>query len=289
MKFIYFPETGYGQTQARNQPLFARQNLVAWCIVPFDIKNRDSEERAQMLKRLGITKLAYDWREKNIPGFDDELNALNKYHIDLQAFWLMSGTDAGRDKNVEAVFSFLSRRHVKTQIWLMLSPDDAFDHLSQIQKVDSASKSVKYIVEAAARLGCTVGLYNHNGWFGEPDNQLAIIEKLHLPNLGMVYNFNHAQDQITRFAEFYPSILPYLLAINLAGLRKGDQRIYPINKGDSELEMIRIISGSAYRGPIGIINEDTDPDAEKGLEMNLEGLKEILKEIGDEPALKTYR
>ena len=69
---------------------------------------------------------------------------------------------------------------------------------------------------------------------------------------------------------------------------KGDQHIYPINKGDSELGMIKIIAGSACRGPIGIISEDTDPDAEKGLEMNLGGLKEILKEIEDELALKTY-
>ena len=105
----------------------------------------------------------------------------------------------------------------------------------------------------------------------------------------MVYNFNHAQDQIESFPIFFPRILPHLIALNLAGLKKGDQHIYPIGKGDSEQEMIRVISESNYSGPIGIINEDTDPDARVGLEMNMAGLKEILEKIGDKPALNTYR
>ena len=35
-------------------PIFAQQNLAAWCIVPFDSKKRGPEERAEMLQRLGI-------------------------------------------------------------------------------------------------------------------------------------------------------------------------------------------------------------------------------------------
>ena len=37
-------------------------HLAAWCIVPFDAKKRTPSERAQMLKRLGIQRSAYDWR-----------------------------------------------------------------------------------------------------------------------------------------------------------------------------------------------------------------------------------
>ena len=32
--------------------------------------------------------------------------------------------------------------------------------------------------DAAAKLGSKVGLYNHLGWFGEPTNQVNIIERL---------------------------------------------------------------------------------------------------------------
>ena len=36
----------------KNVPaLFARKNLIAWCIVPFDSKKRGPEERAAMLER----------------------------------------------------------------------------------------------------------------------------------------------------------------------------------------------------------------------------------------------
>jgi hypothetical protein len=40
--------------------IFAKPNLVARCIVPFDAKNRSPAERAQMVKRLGLRRVAYD-------------------------------------------------------------------------------------------------------------------------------------------------------------------------------------------------------------------------------------
>src|SRR5579871_5510642 len=42
---------------AREPKVFARSNLVAWCIVPFDAKNRSPAERAEMVKQLGFTKV----------------------------------------------------------------------------------------------------------------------------------------------------------------------------------------------------------------------------------------
>jgi len=68
--------------------LFAHSNLVAWCIVPIDTMKRGPEERAEMFNRLGITRLAYDWRNEGVPTFDRELDSLQKHHIRLQGFWL---------------------------------------------------------------------------------------------------------------------------------------------------------------------------------------------------------
>ena len=39
--------------------LFARTNLAAWCIVPYDGRKRGPEERAEMLERLGFTMFAF--------------------------------------------------------------------------------------------------------------------------------------------------------------------------------------------------------------------------------------
>ena len=77
--------------------LFAPGNLVAWCIVPFDAKMRGPEERAEMLQRLGIKRLAYDWRAEHIPTFDQELDALQKRGIRLDAFWFPSSLEPEKD------------------------------------------------------------------------------------------------------------------------------------------------------------------------------------------------
>ena len=46
-----------------------------------------------------------------------------------------------------------------------------------------------------------MGLYNHGGWFGEPENQIAVIEHVKMSNVGIVYNFHHAHEQIAQFPE----------------------------------------------------------------------------------------
>jgi len=269
--------------------IFSKSNLVAWCIVAFDVQHRGPAARAEMLSQLGITKLAYDWREEHIPTFDAEVDAAESHHVQLTAFWMTAGKDPAHETNVQVVLDLLRRRHLKLQIWLMYLPDQAFSSLSQEEKIAQVAGTVSYIASEAAKTGSSVGLYNHGSWYGEPDNELAILARVQASNVGLVYNFNHAQDQIERFPEFFPRILPHLMALNLAGLRQGDSHIFPIGQGGSEQKMIFIIWKSAYRGPIGIINESTDPDAERGLKINLAGLERILGEIGDSTALATYR
>src|SRR5579872_6091364 len=73
--------------------LFARDNLVAWCIVPFDSKKRGPIERVAMLRRLGFRHYAYDWRDEHLPTFDTEVAELQKNGIELTAIWF-PGLDA---------------------------------------------------------------------------------------------------------------------------------------------------------------------------------------------------
>ena len=267
---------------------FAKNNLIAWCIVPFDAAHRGPVERAQMLKRLGITRLAYDWRDKDIPTFDQEVDALKKYGIKLQSFWLTSGPDPASENGVRAVLDVLRRRKLKTEIWYMFRPPAGFDALSQDEKVAMAAKAVKYLAGEAQKLHCKVGVYNHGGWYGEPENELAILNAVTMPNVGMVYNFSHGQAQIDRFPEFFPKILPHLLALNIDGMKKEGPRIIPVGEGTSELEMLKLVRASGFKGPVGILNEAADRDAEVGLAGNIAGLQKVLRTMGDEAALKTY-
>ena len=52
--------------------------------------------------------------------------------------------------------------------------------------------------------------------------------------------------------------------------------------------MMRNHPASGYAGPIGILGHRDDMDAEVALQQNLDGLKKLLQQMGDEAALKTY-
>src|SRR6476620_3899214 len=96
--------------------LFALENLHAWCVVPFDAKKRGPEERAVMLQKLGFKRFVYDWRPKDIPSFDAEIEALKKHGIELTAWW--SPTDS-RDPVLLTTLEVFKRQNVHPQLWVM--------------------------------------------------------------------------------------------------------------------------------------------------------------------------
>src|SRR5436190_20041514 len=97
------------RAQEANARLFARDNLVAWCIVPFDAKKRGPEERAAMLKRLGFKHFAYDYRGEHVPTFDAEMKALKANGIQLSAFWF----PAALNDEARTILDVLKRHEVK--------------------------------------------------------------------------------------------------------------------------------------------------------------------------------
>src|SRR5215211_2269729 len=106
------------QSSASSPPgLFARENLVAWCIVPFDAKRRTPEARVEMLKRLGFKNYAYDWRDEHLPTFEGEIIALKKNDIDLTAVWFPASLNA----DAKTILSALNKHKVKTQLWVTMS------------------------------------------------------------------------------------------------------------------------------------------------------------------------
>ena len=96
--------------------LFDRENLIAWCIVPFDGKKRGPEARAEMLARLGFSHFAYDGGAGPGRTFDAEVGALAKHKVGLDAFWC-PGELNGESK---AILDLLGRRGVRAELWVML-------------------------------------------------------------------------------------------------------------------------------------------------------------------------
>jgi putative heme-binding domain-containing protein len=267
---------------------FARENLVAWCIVPFDSQQRTPQQRAEMLDRLGIRRLAYDWRAEHVPTFDLEMETLRKHGIKLDAFWVAPGELNDQSR---LILDVLKRHGIKTQLWTLLDlgPDPA-EGAEQQRRVEAAAAKLKPLADEAAKIGCTVGLYNHGGWFGEPENQIAIIERLRaqgVTNLGIVYNLHHGHDHLDRFPKLLQTMKPYLLALNLNGMDpKGDRvgrKILPLGQGSLDLSLLRTIRDSGYTGPIGILGHTQD-DAEQRLRDNLDGLDWLVPQLNGKPA-----
>ncbi|EDY22016.1 Pyrrolo-quinoline quinone [Chthoniobacter flavus Ellin428] len=254
--------------------LFAKDNLMAWCIVPFDGMKRGPEARAEMLEKLGLKHFAYDYRAEQIPTWGDELDALKRHGISLDAWWFPNTLNDEAKKALE----LFQRHHVHPQLWVTGGGAPTKSPEEQAQRVDTEAKRIRLIAEAAAQIGCKVGLYNHEQWFGEPENEIAIIEQLKkdgVNNVGLVYNFHHGHSQLDRFPELLEKMKPYLLAINLDGMfRDGNKigrQIVPIGQGDLDLQLLRTIRDSGWQGPIGVLNH-TGEDAEARLQDNLDGL-----------------
>ncbi len=261
--------------------LFSRTNLAAWCIVPYDGRKRGPEERAEMLERLGFTMFAYDYRAPQIPSFDGEMDALERHHIRLVAWWFPTTLD----DEARLILAVLKRHHLQTQLWVAGGGEPTHSAAEQETRVAAEGQRIRAIAEEAAAIGCTVGLYGHGGWFGEPENQILILERLRaqgITNLGLVYNQHHGHGHIDRFAELLGKMKPYLLAVNLNGMvREGDRngkQILPLGEGDLDVKLLRILRDSGWRGPIGILNH-TDEDAEIRLRKNLEGLDRIVARL----------
>ena len=277
------------QVSAAGRPsIFAKDNLVAWCIVPFDAANRGPEERAQMLDRLGIKRLAYDFRDQHIRTFDHEIDALQKHGVELTAFWMATGMEPEKDTVIHTIFDLIKRRGLKTQLWTLLSGSREFDELGREEKIARSTRVVSSIAKRAKALDCSVGLYNHGGWFGEPENQIAIIRRMRMDNVGIVYNFHHGHEHIDRFSALLKMMQPHLLCLNLNGMRKGGPKILPLGQGDHELKMLKTVQDSGYDGPLGILDHRDELDAELSLKQNIDGLRKLTRALGDEKALKSY-
>lgn len=267
---------GCNSAAKREKSLFEKENLVAWCIVPFDARNRTPGERAQMLDDLGLSHFAYDYREEHLSSFREEIGILRDHHITLSAVWLWADPrwEEPLDSSGRLLFDILKQTGTETEIWLGF-PDNCFEGVSDEESFSRTLNVVREILHEAGEIGCTIALYNHGGWFGEPSNMVRIIEELGSENIRIVYNFHHGHQQVEKFEENLEMMLPYLSTININGMRMEGPKIITPGEGDRELEMLRIIENSDYTGPIGILGHTDGEDIKIVLERNLKGLGEL--------------
>lgn len=247
--------------------VFAKDNLVAWCIVPFDAAKRTPEQRAAMLVELGIKRCAYDWRAEHVPTFEREIIAYKEQGIEFFAFWSIH----------EEALRLFEKHDLHPQIWYMMP--QPISGISQADKIAHTVAKMLPVVERTKQAGCQLGLYNHGGWAGAPQNMMAICEQFKLlghDHVGIVYNFHHAHDQIADWPTTFTQLKPYLLCLNINGMNdNANPKIVGIGKGRHERDMIKVVFESDYDGPIGILDHRNELDAKESLLENLKGIEDV--------------
>ncbi len=259
---------------------FNRDRLVAWCIVPFDAKQRGPEARAIMVQGLGMTRVAYDWRDVNVPTFEEEIVQYKKHNIEFFAFWGWH----------DAFEPLIEKHGIHPQIWIMFGAPSEGTHE---EKIKAAAEGLLPLVEKTRKYNLKLALYNHGGWSGEPQNMVAVCEYLRdhhqADHVGIVYNLHHGHDHIADFAEQLALLQPHLLCLNLNGMNdNANPKILPIGDGQHDEQLISVIRRSGYKGPIGIIDHREQLDAQESLMQNLTGLRKVLEKLGDKAAAATF-
>ena len=168
----------------------------------------------------------------------------------------------------------MRENNIKSDLWFTFN-NNYFSDLNDEEKLTKAVKSVGELREIAAELGGKIAIYNHMDWFGEPANQVRIIEKLGVEDIGIIYNFHHGHHQIDDLKKNLEIMMPYLWTVNLNGMNPGGPKIVPLGSGEKELEMMQILKDSGFKGTIGIIGHMEGVDTKPILETNLAGLEEL--------------
>ncbi|MFG6686073.1 sugar phosphate isomerase/epimerase family protein [Mariniflexile sp. HNIBRBA6329] len=261
-----------------NSYVFKQDNLIPWSIVGFDVKERTPKERIDMLQRLGFNRYAYGNRPKHIPTMQQEWELAKENNIKIDAVWLYVNLKKDQPNALkpesEAVFENLEAVGLKTQIWIGFEPT-YFENLTEEESLEQTVAMVSYLSKRASSLGCKIALYNHGGWFGKPENQLKITEALPNENIGVIFNFHHAHEDLENYSKNIKTLLPYLWCVNLNGMKKDGPKIITLGEGNLEKDMIQQLLDLKYSGPFGILGHVKGGDPEIILQQNLEGLQQL--------------
>jgi sugar phosphate isomerase/epimerase len=176
----------------------------------------------------------------------------------------------------------LKKHHVTPQLWVMGGGNENMSPEEVSKFMASEVVRLRTIADAANEVGCKVGLYNHGGWFGVPENMTRLLTAIDRPNVGIVYNLHHAHGELDRLPEVLKLLTPHLYVLNVNGMQthgdKVGKKIMVIGEGDRDRDVFQAIARSGYQGPIGILNH-TNEDAYSRLNANLEGLQKVVMAI----------
>lgn len=273
-----------------------RPNVAAAQIVTHDGVDRTPRERAAMLRRLGLRRLIWDWRDRDALQFDAELDALRMQGIELSGIVAphplpdANGAVMALGKINPHVRQFVTeaaRRGLTPDLWVAVefgTPSAVAEGnpATELARVWQAADHVEPLVRLASSNGMCVLLTNELGFFGEPRNLVALVDALAergLRNVGIAYQQQHGHAHIADFAEHFRLMQPHLIAIALNGMDPDalvtGRVILPYGAGRADRKLAHIIAASGWRGQL-VVQGNSRDDAEQRLLDSLDGLSWVV-------------
>ncbi|MBT8219592.1 MAG: sugar phosphate isomerase/epimerase, partial [Bacteroidia bacterium] len=238
-----------------------------------------------MLKDMGFTKYGYEGEDEYLDEMSNEFELAKEHNIEISSvfLWLNAKRDSlGKfSPSNERILKILKGSLFKPTVWVSFS-NNYFEDLNQEQSLTKAIEYIKFIKNKTDETGCKLALYNHHGWFGNPNNQVKIIEALAQDSLTMVFNFHHAHPYLDEFPEIVKMIKPYLSHVNINGMKKDGPKILTVGEGDYEFEMVKLLVDAGYQGPWGILGHIASEDVQKVLERNIKGINTLKSKLHKE-------
>ncbi|GIG53970.1 phosphotransferase [Demequina activiva] len=275
-----------------------RARIAAARIVSSDLEDRSPQQRAAMLTRLGLTRIIWDWREEHALRFAAEMDALEAADISVVGLWcpLPLGEPGAPDADValglvdphvRAQVEQLRRRGSRPDLWTCVEfgQEGTPARLSpamQRARVRRVADHLEPLARLALDADMCLALTNHLGWFGEPENQVEVVEELahrDLRNVGIAYQFQHSHHHAHRFAEVLAIMQPHLVAVALSGVDpdgiQTGRKILPWGAGRMDRKLAHVLMASGWEGQIAVQGHSSD-DAEPRLLDSLEGIEWML-------------
>ena len=275
-----------------------RARIAASRIVSYDIPERSPHERAAMLQRMGLTRIVWDWREEHALRFGAEMDALDGHQISIVGLWCpMPLAEPGSpdadvslglvDPHVRAQVEQLRRRGSRPDLWTCVEfgQEGTPARLApavQRARVTRVADHLEPLARLARDADMCLALTNHLGWFGEPENQVEVIEELaarSVRNVGIAYQFQHGHHHAHRFAEVLDIMRPHLVAVALSGVDpdgvQTGRKILPWGAGRLDRKLAHLLMASGWEGQIAVQGHSAD-DVEPRLLDSLEGIEWML-------------
>jgi hypothetical protein len=246
-----------------------------------------------MLRRIGLRKIVWDWRDEHLSAFDSELDALRQYEVELSGMWTPLPMPSYEEPDYATRFGLVptaiktliteaARRGFAPDLWTQIgfgqpgAPVPLSERVHRVE-VDRAADHLAGLARLARGHGMCVVLTNHGGWAGEPRTLVDVVKELArrgLGNVGIGFRLQHAHHLIADLDHHLRTMDEHLVALMLSGADAGAELtgrvILPFGAGSRDRWVTHALLESGWRGQL-VVHAVGQDDSEARLLDSLDG------------------